>query len=184
MNKKRKVRRLPTGVALGRPETYANRRPVNDVPERTAFFNECYRRYLDFFHINVIDEMIETYRGILACHNLERKTREKVLTEETIQNYRWQCAPSVALRAAKALNEALNKRRDLMNQAREAALQMVEEKFGAAPGHDTAVTKEAAAEIPPPPKPELEISDEDWARIEGLLQEAEDSVPRLEHSTA
>ncbi|MCC7510407.1 MAG: hypothetical protein IT464_13685, partial [Planctomycetes bacterium] len=40
-----------------------------------------------------------------------------------------------------------------MTQARDAALQCVEEKFGPQPQHDTAVTQQAAAEIPPPPKP-------------------------------
>ena len=156
MSKRLKVRRLPAGVKLGQPETYkpADARPAlaaADLPARQAFFNECYGRFIKFFYIDALDEMIALHRLTIRAHTAEIDRRGADLQAGDNDNYRWDISPSTALRAARALSEAIDKRIELMTQARDAAMQCVEEQFGAQ--HDTAVTQEAAPEIPPPPKP-------------------------------
>ncbi|MBK8206251.1 MAG: hypothetical protein IPK87_05555 [Planctomycetes bacterium] len=155
MSKRLKVRRLPAGVKLGQPATYspADARPAADLPARQAFFNECYARFLKFFYIEALDEMIAMHRLTIRAHTAEIEARSSDLQAGDDDNYRWDISPSSALRAARALNETIDKRIELMTQARDAAMQCVEEKFGPQPQHDTAVTQQAAPEIPPPPKP-------------------------------
>lgn len=160
MSKRLKVRRLPAGVKLGQPSTLTQAPadappalPAADLSARQAYFDECYARFLKFFYIEALDETIAMQRAMIRAHTAEIERRGADLQAGDDDNYRWDISPSSALRASRALNETIDKRIELMTQARDAALQCVEEKFGPQPQHDTAVTQQAAAEIPPPPKP-------------------------------
>ncbi len=143
---------LTAGVAAAQPAAEAAEPAEPTTDARAALFAECYARYLAFRGLAEIERVIALYTSVVNLHLKESGVRERVLDADTVEQYRWQVAPSVAIRAARALSEAVERRRLIKAECREDALRAVEAQLGPAP-HDAAVT-EAAVEVPPPvPEP-------------------------------
>jgi hypothetical protein len=119
-----------------------------DLEARRKYFNECYARFADFFGLEVLRKNIIFYQLTVTLHCKEQEVRRRVLDEDTVESYRWQVSPSIALRAARAAEQASERYQQALTNCRDAALAAVEGKFGPAPGHDAAVTEEATAHIP------------------------------------
>ncbi len=119
-----------------------------DLQARRKYFEECYARFSDFFGLEVLRKNITFYQVTVTMHCKELEVRRRVLTDETVENYRWQVSPSIALRAARAAEQATERYQQALTNCRDAALAAVESRFGPAPGHDTAVTEEVTAHIP------------------------------------
>jgi hypothetical protein len=126
--------------------------------ERARCFEEHFARYGVFYGLKEIELAIDFYRNTLELHQLEQAKRKAVLDADTLENYRWQVSPSIAIRAAKALGEAILKRQQLLRDCRDAALLRVEQEFGPAEMHDTAVTKSVPFIPPDLPKHEPQPS--------------------------
>jgi hypothetical protein len=154
--------------------------------KRAALFAECYARYLAFRGLAEVERVIALYTSVVNLHLKESGVRERVLDADTVEQYRWQVAPSVAIRAARALSEAIERRRVIKTECREDALRAVEAQLGPAP-HDAAVT-EAAVEVPPPyvePAPTFTsplsptMRPEVWARLMEGMEAAGMPEPEL-----
>jgi hypothetical protein len=112
-----------------------------DLAQRQAYYKECFERCKHHYGVAEIETALEVYRETIGLHRAEAAARKAAIHAGELENYRWHVAPSLALRAARALEQAAAKRRELLDLCRELALRCVEEKFGAEPSHDTAVTE-------------------------------------------
>ncbi len=146
MSKKRY--RQPAGDRHSPADRHRSHSVPSALSARQACFRECYDRFAEFYGIAEYERVIRFYRETVEFHRKERALREQLLDDRRLENYRWQVAGTLAIRAAKALEQAQERLRELKEEAREAALRCVELKFGPDSAHDTAVT-EGMAGLPP-----------------------------------
>src|SRR5690606_3596208 len=92
-------------VPAGRKHAPADRRHAHvgvDLAQRQALYKETYERFAAFYGIAEVELAISLYRETVLAHRRERAAREASLDSVSIQENRWQVAPSLALRAARA----------------------------------------------------------------------------------
>ncbi|MBK8207407.1 MAG: hypothetical protein IPK87_11565 [Planctomycetes bacterium] len=212
MSKRPKVRKLPAGVKLGQVHLDAQHAPAAgahgrdagsyaDMAARQAYYRECMERYTDFFGLAEIQLSIDHHTKTLLAHHRELEARARLLDMMQLENYRWQIAPSVAIRAAKALEAAVALRVQTKYEVHDAAVRAVHLKFDGPKSHDTAVTEEfalmvapRAQDVPqaePEPTPQAEpgrpseppMAPEDLARTHEALHRAQSEDPVFELAT-
>ncbi|MCC7509457.1 MAG: hypothetical protein IT464_08790 [Planctomycetes bacterium] len=212
MSKRAKVRKLPAGVKLGQVHLDAQHAPAAsahsrdagsyaDMAERQRYFRECMERYTDFFGLAEIQLSIDHHTKTLLAHHRELEARARLLDMMQLENYRWQIAPSVAIRAAKALEQAVALRVQTKYEIYDAAARAVHLKFDGPKSHDAAVTEEFTLMVPPraqdfpqaapvpaePTEPGLPseppMAAEDMARTHEALRRAQTEDPVFELAT-
>ncbi len=139
--------------------------------ERTAYGAELRKAVSIHLKIPLVEEMIEYYTEQVRAHRRELAARQALPFSQPRESYRWEVAPSVALRAAKALMEALDKLAHLRAEMHDLVDQAVYRKFG--PEHagesdahgDTAVTDADENEPAPAPQdpPRTTLQAPPWA---------------------
>ncbi|MBK8207723.1 MAG: hypothetical protein IPK87_13185 [Planctomycetes bacterium] len=160
MSKRLKVRKLPAGVKLGHVHIDPHHAPaesshgrlaagIADMQERQRYFNDCMESYAEFYGLAEITMVIHTYMAQLDAYQREHERRQRLADMMQPVNERWDISPNVALRAARALEQAIAQRARIKVECRDAALRAVRIKFDAPKTHDTAVTEEFVLKVPP-----------------------------------
>ncbi len=117
--------------------------PVDKAPlERETFARNMREQAEKFFGVDELDKAIKFFLETLDAHSEELAELRANPKGFQIENYRWKIAPSVAMRAAKALIDALETRRIRRTQAAELTSAGIARQFPAPnPTHDAAVTE-------------------------------------------
>jgi hypothetical protein len=138
------------------PNDGAHGRDVAD--ERTAYGAELRKVVSIHLKIPLVEEMIEFYTEEVRAHRRELAERQALPFSQPRESYRWEVAPSVALRAANALMQALDKLAQLRAEMHELVDHAVYRKFGpelpinSGASGDTAVTDADENETGPAPQ--------------------------------
>jgi MoxR-like ATPase len=138
------------------PDDGAHGRDI--AAERTAYGAELRKAVAIHLKIPLVEEMIEFYTEEVRAHRRELAERQALPFSQPRESYRWEVAPTIALRASKALMQALDKLAQLRAEMHELVDQAVYRKFG--PHHpaeaeltgDTAVTNTDENETGPAPQ--------------------------------
>ncbi len=160
MSKRLKVRKLPAGVKLGHVHIDPHHAPADsahgrlaagiaDMEQRQRYFNDCMESYAEFYGLAEITMVIQTYMLQLDAYQRELERRQRLADMMQPVSERWEVSPNVALRAARALEQAIAQRARIKFECRDAALRAVRIKFDGPKTHDTAVTEEFVLKFPP-----------------------------------
>jgi hypothetical protein len=119
--------------------------PADTAPDEREAYAKTFREHAyKFYGIDELEKAIKFFLETLDAHSEELAALRANPKGFEIENYRWKIAPSVAMRAAKALIDALETRRIRRMQVTDVVKEAVAKKFHApVQPYDAAVTEPA-----------------------------------------